>query len=284
MNAFVAIALSVLMHVAWNLMVRRQGKQMHLLWWALAAHCALLGPWGVYALLVEVHWSGEFVRLLLISALANTVYFIALNRAYHHAPVALVYPIVRSSPLLIGVWSVLFFGQIIATSAWLAMTVTVLGLLILASTAWRNADSYALPWALLAALATSVYSITDKAATHYLPTLISVVGFISVGYLCAFLAISFLLYREQKRWVPSQRPAMPVMVSSGFCIGMAYVLVVHAMRTLPAATVVTFTNAGIVLAGLSSMLFFFERTHWRKRLLGMTIVTLGLVFLGWAHH
>lgn len=264
-------------------MVRSQGKQVRLLWWALAAHCVLLGPWGLYALVTEAHWTPQLIGFLVASALANTLYFIALDRAYHHAPVALVYPIVRSSPLLIGLWGVLFFNEALGINAWLAMTISVCGLLLLASTAWRNADGYALPWALAAAFSTSVYSLTDKAATVYLPTLASVVGFITIGYALSFFAITLLLYREQGRLIPVRKPPLLAMLASGVCIGLAYVLVVHAMRTLPAATVVTFTNAGIVLAGLLSMLLFREHTHWRMRLAGMLVISAGLILLGWAH-
>jgi drug/metabolite transporter (DMT)-like permease len=163
------------------------------------------------------------------------------------------------------------------------MTISVCGLLLLASTAWRNADGYALPWALAAAFSTSVYSLSDKAATVYLPSLASVLGFISVGYALSFFAITLLLRREQGRWVPECKPPLWVMLCSGLFVGLAYVLVVHAMRTLPAATVVTFTNAGIVLAGLLSMLLFRERAHWRMRLAGMLVITAGLILLGWAH-
>lgn len=264
-------------------MVRGQGKEVRLLWWALAAHCVLLGPWGMYSLVTEADWTPALFGFLLASALANTFYFVALDRAYHHAPVALVYPIVRSSPLLIGLWGVLFFSETLGFNTWLAMAISICGLLMLASTGWRNADGYALPWALTAALATSVYSLTDKAATTYLPSLASVVGFITVGYACSFFAISLLLYREQGRWVPASQPPASAMIASGLCIGLAYVLVVHAMRTLPAATVVAFTNAGIVLAGLLSIFVFHERPYWRMRLMGLLVVTVGLVMLGWWH-
>lgn len=274
-----AIAGSVSMHVCWNLLVRQQGKATRLLWWALAAHCLLLGPWGIYALVTQVHWTPQLVTVLLVSSLANVGYFIALDRAYHHAPVALVYPIVRSSPLLIGIWSTLLFGESLGFSAWVAMSVSVVGLMLLAATAWRNDARAALPWALAAALATSVYSLTDKAATAFLPTLSSLLGFITVGYALSFVAITWRLHREHGHWRPERRPPVVVMLVAGACIGLAYVLVIHAMRSLPAAIVVAFTNAGIVIAGVLSIYLFHERQHWQQRLLGMLVVTSGLVML-----
>jgi len=278
-TAMLAIAGSVAMHVAWNLLVRQQGAKTRLLWWALAIHCLILAPWGFYALATQAHWTPQLALALLASSLANVTYFVALDRAYHHAPVALVYPIVRSSPLLIAIWSLLLFGESLGIWAWLAMLLSVAGLLLLASTAWRNDARTALPWALTAALATSVYSLTDKAATPFLPTLSSVLGFISVGYALSFIAITVLLRREQGRWRPECKPPLLTMLVAGLCIGLAYVLVIHAMRSMPAAVVVAFTNAGIVIAGALSIFMFHERQHWKIRLIGITVVMLGLVVL-----
>jgi phosphonate utilization associated putative membrane protein len=277
--AMLAIAGSVAMHVAWNLLVRQQGAKTRLLWWALATHCLILAPWGFYALVTQAHWTPQLALLLLASSLANVAYFVALDRAYHHAPVALVYPMVRSSPLLIAIWSLLLFGESLGIGAWLAMLLSVAGLLLLASTAWRNDARTALPWALVAALATSVYSLTDKAATPFLPTLSSVLGFISVGYAFSFIAITVLLKREHGRWRPERKPQLLTMLVAGLCIGLAYVLVIHAMRSMPAAVVVAFTNAGIVIAGALSIFMFHERQHWQKRLIGMAVVMLGLIIL-----
>lgn len=279
MTPWIAIAGSVAMHVLWNLLVRHQGKSVRLLWWALAAHCLLLGPWGIHALATEANWTPVLAVCLLASSLANVAYFVALDRAYHHAPVALVYPMVRSSPLLIGIWSMWLFGESLGISAWGAMLVSVSGLVLLAATAWRNDARAALSWAFTAALATSVYSLTDKAATAYLPSLSSVLGFITVGYGLSFVAISWMLYREHGSWRPARRPSLAVMLAAGLCIGLAYILVIHAMRGMSAAVVVAFTNAGIVIAGLLSLFVFNERAHWLPRLTGMCLITLGLILL-----
>ncbi|MHB1374963.1 MAG: EamA family transporter [Thiobacillus sp.] len=278
-TAYLAIAGSVAMHVAWNLLVRQQGAQTHLLWWALAAHCATLGLWGLAELAGAARWGWELVACLLASASANTLYFLALNRAYAHAPVALVYPIVRSSPLLIGVWGALFFGESLGASAWGAMGVSVAGLLLLAATAWRKDGFAALPLALAAALATSVYSLSDKAATAYLPTFGSLVGFVTVGYAASFVALTLHMRLRQGIWRPQRAPRLPHLLVAGAGIGLAYALVIHAMRELPAAVVVTFTNAGIVIAGLLSIALFRERTHWRMRLAGIAVICLGLALL-----
>jgi phosphonate utilization associated putative membrane protein len=274
-----ALSASVLMHVAWNLIARHQPREAEPLWWVLLAHAVLLGPWGLYSLITEVAWDARFVALLATSATANAVYFLGLGRAYGHAPVALVYPLVRSSPLLIGIWSWLLFAEVLGTLAWLGVALNVAGLLLMAATGRGNSEGRAMPWAMLAMLATSVYSLSDKAATGHVASFGGLVGYITVGYLVSWAMISLRLRRTTGRWTPRKPIRASAIVAGGLFIGLAYALVIHAMRFLPAAEVVAYTNAGIALATVISMVVYRERTHWPLRLVGTALVCAGLLSL-----
>lgn len=274
-----AITASVMMHVTWNLMARHQPRDAEPLWWVLLAHSVILGPWGLYCLITESHWNLHLVSLLCVSAFANTVYFFGLARAYSHAPVALVYPLVRSSPLLIAIWSWLLFAEHLGTLAWLGIALNVCGLLLMASTGRNNHEGRAMPWAMLAMLGTSVYSLSDKASTAYVPGFGGLIGYISVGYLAAWLTMTIRMRADSGRWMPPARIKLGAMVVGGLCIGTAYALVIHAMRSLTAAEVVAYTNAGIVIATLISITVFKERMHWRWRVAGALLICAGLVSL-----
>lgn len=279
-EAAAAVAVSVAMHVTWNLIARRQPRDAYPLWWVLLAHLVLFGPLGGYALFVEVKWTSGFAALLATSALANVVYFTGLRRAYEHAPVALVYPLVRSSPLLIAIWSVLLSGETLRPNAWAGIAISVAGLWLLSFSALRHdTDRRALPWALLAMLSTSVYSLSDKAATASIPGFAGLLGFISVGYLASWLSLCWVVRRDTGRWIPARRIDARALLVGGVCIGSAYALVIHAMRFLPSAEVVSYTNAGIVVASLISLLWFKENQDWQRRLSGAAIVTLGLAIM-----
>lgn len=267
------------MHVTWNLMARHQPSRAWPIWWVLLAHLVLLGPWGAYHLITRVEWSPGFILLLASSALANALYFASLKLAYDRAPVALVYPMVRSSPLLIALWTTLFMGEKLGHFSWLGIVVSVMGLLLMSRMEPGAKDRLALPWAMAAMLCTSVYSITDKAATTYLPDFASVVGFISVGYLMSFITITLMMRRKEGRWQPPARIKLPPMIIGGLCVGLAYALVVHAMRDLPSAEVVAYTNAGIVFATLASLFLFRERYAWKRRLTSALIICSGLAIM-----
>jgi phosphonate utilization associated putative membrane protein len=278
-NAYGLIAISVLMHVIWNLLARQADSKANYLWWGLLAHLLILGPYSVWHLILNAHWNLVLALALVATALANAFYFVALRKAYQFAPVSLVYPVARSSPLLIALWSWLLFSDSLSFLESFAIVVGVLGLWLLAASSRKGDARHALPWAGLAALGTSVYSISDKVAVEYLPGFAAQLGYISVGYACSFLTLTIIQKQETGRWTPLLRPHWALILVGGLCIGTAYSLVVRAMRDLPAAHAVSFTNSGIVLAVLLSIIVFKEREHWQARIIGSLVVSIGLIVL-----
>jgi drug/metabolite transporter (DMT)-like permease len=102
---------------------------------------------------------------------------------------------------------------------------------------------------------------------------------------CANYAIGWIfLSVEQKRrsgcWVPAAMPAWQPLMLGACGVGMAYALVIYAMRWLPAAYAVTLTNAGIVLTVLLGVLWLKEYAGWRQRAAGASLVVLGLLMVG----
>lgn len=275
------VGISVLMHVAWNVMARHVDARCNYLWWGLLAHLLLLGPLGVYGLVVQTQWSWLLVGMAAITMMANSIYFIGLRHAYARAPAGYVYPLARSSPLLIVLWEALFFQTLPNGIALLGILLSLVGLWWLATTGKHHAQTRsALPWIVLAAIATSVYSLSDKVASTQLLGFYALLGFVTLGYLASFVTLSALNLYQIGRIVPACRPAWGYVLVGGLFIGTAYALVIHAMQTLPAAYVVTFTNAGIMLMALLSVVLLREREHWRQRLLGAALVGAGLLVLG----
>lgn len=280
--AALALTAAVLMHVAWNLLARASHPDTRFLWWALVGYLIILGPWSLYELATEARWSSSLVGLLVISALANSLYFLMLGAAYRHAPVALVYPIARSSPLLIALWSNLLFGEIIVAAGWLGILVSVAGLLFLAVNARHGNTQRAVVLAIIAAFATSVYSLSNKFAVASLPTYGSQLGLVSVDLTVSFFALSVEQRVRLGRWRPPSMPPMVRWLPAGLFIGNAYGLVIFAMQYLSAAYAVAFTNAGIVIAGLLSIVAFKEREHAGRRIAAIVVITGGLAILAWS--
>jgi phosphonate utilization associated putative membrane protein len=279
-SAYIAIALSVLMHVAWNLLARHVDPRCNYLWWGLLAHIVLLGPWALWRLVNDAQWNDKLLIAMGVSAAANTLYFLSLRNAYLVAPVALVYPLARSSPVLIALWAWMLFDQSINSSGIIGITISVIGLGVLASSSSKGDAKHAIRWALLAAFSTSIYSLSDKVAIAYLPNFGAQLGFITVGYFTSFIALSCTQFQQHKSVIPSCRPKLFYIILGGCFIGVAYALVVRAMLELPAAYVVAYSNAGIVLATALSIWVFKEKDKGLIRILAALIISLGLMVMG----
>lgn len=285
LTASVLIGLSVLMHVTWNLLARHVAARCNYLWWGLLVHLVLLGPVGAYGLWQDARWSWTLLAATVVTMLMNSLYFIGLREAYARAPATYVYPLARSSPLLILLWEWLLWSSQPGKLALLGLLISVAGLWLLGNTARSHAATRsALPWIGLAALATSLYSLSDKVAVSALPSLPALLGFVSLGYLAAFVVLSWMNYRQTARTVPACRPEWRYLLPGGLFIGTAYALVIQSMQYLPAAYVVAFTNAGIVLASLLAVLVLNEKEAWQQRLLAAGLIALGLLVLGVAQY
>lgn len=279
-TSLLLIGLSVLMHVSWNLMARHVDARCNFLWWGVLAHLLMLGPIGMYGLLQDANWSWPLLAAVVTTMVANSLYFMGLRHAYAQAPATYVYPLARSSPLLIVLWAWLLFDEIPGVQALLGIVISVAGLWWLASSGRHGNARAALPWIALAAFCTSIYSLSDKVAIGYLPSLPAVLGYVSSGYCASFVLLSVLNFRQHGSVIPLCRPPWRYVVPGGLFIGTAYALVIHVMQYLPAAYVVAFTNAGIVLASLFSIFVMREREYWQQRLTGALIISLGLLVLG----
>ena len=280
--AAAALALSVILHVAWNLMARRSEPAARFLWWALLGWIVFVGPWSLGFLAMQAEWSWQLALLLAVTCAAEAMYFLALGIAYRHAPVPLVYPIARSSPFLIALWSVLFLGEALSAGGWAGIVVSVAGVLALAATARGGEPARALPWALTAALGTSLYSTANKLAVPALPNYGVMLGYVTVTFIAAWLALTYENYLRGRKLVPKYAPHPVKWGIGGLCIGNAYALVIYAMQFIPAAYAVAFTNTGIVLAGVIAMVLFRERERWRARLAAMLVICAGLALLAWS--
>jgi phosphonate utilization associated putative membrane protein len=279
MNAFALLTAAVLLHVTWNILARHEPKEAVPLWWVLISQIVFTGLPALGSLFSVVTWTPSLFLLLGLSATGLCCYLVGLSCAYSHAPVALVYPVVRSSPLLIALWSLLFFQEVLSRGAWTGMGISVAGLGVIALSSKKRGDIRALFWCLFAMTGTSIYSLSDKAAVASLPSLSAVMGFLTLGNAAALAALTVVQKKQTGRWIPQKRISLRAFIMGGPAMGGAYAFTISAMRELPAAVVVAFTNAGIALAVFLSVFVFKENTSWKKRCLGAVLICTGIIIL-----
>lgn len=282
MTPLLAVGLSVLLHVSWNLLTRRTHSDANFLWWIVGLYVLIFAPFVLPAFLNSATKSPLLYLSAAISGIANGLYFLGLRAAYHIAPASTVYPIVRSSPLLIAVVETLFFGHAFSATSWLAILIAAIGLWLIATSTHNGVRrlNKAWPFALFAASMTVVYSLSDKLAASHIEGLQAALGYVCVNYAIGWLFLCVEQKLRTRRWVPAVIPSSRALLIGTLGVGMAYALVIYAMRWLPAAYTVMLTNAGIVLTVMLGVIWLKEHEGWRQRIAGSGLVVTGLLCVG----
>ena len=102
-------------------------------------------------------------RFILSGATGFSLYLILFNSGSGLLTATTSCVIISTTPLLTALWGTRIFGEKMAPAAWLAMMMEFAGILIL--TLWNGvlAINHGVFWMLGAALATSIYNITQRA-------------------------------------------------------------------------------------------------------------------------
>ena len=220
---------------------------------------------------------------MLLTGVLNGLYFVALGEAYQRMPAAVVYPVARSSPLLLVAIEVGCFAVPLGYQRTAAIILATSGILLLARSLPATGNRRGIWFALLAATATTGYTLSDQQAARSGIDSISA----GLGYVCGTYAIAWVIMSGQ-RWlqgvqvVPPRPPLLPTLLAA-LCVGGAYALVIGALRFLPAAVTVTWTNMGVIIGVIFAIIFLRERERITLRLTAVAVTIGGLILLAVAH-
>jgi drug/metabolite transporter (DMT)-like permease len=276
------ILVSACVHVVAHVVLRRPGNRDARVWWLLAWGFVLFTPMLVW------RWpalSLTAVGVLLLSAMFEAGYFIAIARAYRELDLSLVYPLARgSAPVWLVVWSAMILSEPTPPGGLVGIALIVCGLYVsnLPSLgAWLRpleALRHNGPrWALLAGLFISLYTATDRVGitlVEPLPYTVLALGLTALVMLpLTVRAVGWpQLHAEGRREWRSNLVA-------GFTTVAAYGLVLVAIqRGLPTSYAGATREASVALATAIGI-FWFKEAGPFTRWLGAALIVAGVAGL-----
>ncbi|MGE5551627.1 MAG: EamA family transporter [Bacteroidota bacterium] len=278
-NWIVLMAIAAVSHASWNFFLKQSANKIVFLWslrfWALvifAVVAAVLRP-GLPA----IHWLYWGAG----SAALHCLYSLLLVKAYEGSELALAYPIARGTAPLVAVlvgW--LFLGEGLRIASTAGALLVVVGIVLLYAAPHHGAGMTPLaamvasPWPLLVGLGIAGYTIFDKLAVAHVPpvslNVMQNIGQVSILGLLTFGKVGPVGVIDQ--W----RRYWPRMLLSGFFVGLAYVLVLVVMTTVPVSRVAPVREASILCGAILGHVFLKERLGARG-LLGAFLIFCGVV-------
>lgn len=171
--AILFLLISAALHATWNLQLKQVQDKYMATWWVVTAGAVIsvLGL-AVAGLPPRAVWG-----FVLVSVLAEALYFWMLSHAYQQHDFSLIYPVARgAAPALLAVWSFLFLGERLTGGGLVGLVLIILGLLIIGAPSLLESGAgrvhlAGIASALLVALLISIYTAIDGTAVKRTPAL-----------------------------------------------------------------------------------------------------------------
>jgi uncharacterized membrane protein len=282
---FTLVMASAVSHALWNYVAKEAGDKDSFMLLLNVLSLALFLPF-FYVILPEIYFPVEIFPFLLASGVAETIYFLALGKAYEEGDLSVVYPVARSSPMFVAIAASILIGETITVWGALGIALILVGVYVLHLKGWsreelarplRALGASASRYAFVAALGTTVYSISDKmGVTAVDPLLYSFwLGFIITG----MLSLVIMRRRGVGNIKKELRGSMFRMSVAGVLMKGGYMLVLVAMSLAQVSYILALRQVSVVLGAALGVSLLKER-YGGVRIVGSVIIFLGVYLLG----
>lgn len=288
--SIILLLISALIHSSWNFFTKRGNWPGEFFFWVFLWGVLLYLPFfiafGVLPSFI-LQAPSKLWWIVILSGFLETFYFICLIEAYRVADFSLVYPISRSAPLFTQIWAVAFIAEVLSLKGVLGICLVMVGIFVvslkdfhLGSMIPHSQRLISRPYllALSAAIATSIYSVLDKVGVQILHP-VFYIWLINL-WMTIYVALYLLLRRKVSFWKVWQEWKKDILIIA-VLQNAAYLLVLMALQVSKVSYVVAFRQVG-ALFGAGMGIFFLKESHWKTRITGALILTLGLLMIGLA--
>jgi drug/metabolite transporter (DMT)-like permease len=282
---FALVMVSALCHPFWNLLAKgAQDKESFMALLNMAALVLFLPVF--WFILPDLSLPLEVVPILTVSATAETVYYLALGRAYEGGDMSVVYPVARSSPVFVTVAAALVLGETVTPWGLAGILVIFAGVYMLHLRGLgrsellqplRRLGEPASRYALVAALGTTGYSIADKMGVTAVNPLRY--AFWMIIFNTCLIAAATLLRRGPRGLVAEAHRNLPRAAAAGFLMTGGYILVLLAMSMTQVSYTLALRQASVVLGAIMGVTILGEQHRW-IRVASSAIIFIGVYILG----
>lgn len=281
LSALGLILAAAFVHATWNLLLKRAGGGIVLVWLFGAVATIIYGPLAVAIIVVQRPHIGWTEGVFIVgSGVIHIGYYLALQRGYRTGDLSLVYPLARGSgPMLATIGAITLFGERPSPLALFGAAIIVTSVFVLAGGAGGirfGASEGAVAYGLLTGAVIATYTLWDKHAVAVLaiPPLVLDWG----SSLSRVLLLSPVTLRHGDRVRTLWRDQWKVILALGLLNPLSYILVLTALVTAPVSYIAPAREISILVGALLGARLLAEGDA-RRRLLAAGGMVAGVVAL-----
>jgi uncharacterized membrane protein len=289
LTSLALLLVAAVLHATVNAFMKGARDKLAFTWWLLGASSVFGAP-----LLLFAAWPGDAEGwiLVVVSGVLESIYFVALSRAYTYGDLSQVYPIARgSAPLFIVAWAGLFLRERPSAAGLSGIMTIVLGLYLInlpSLREWKRPlagfKDRPARWALLTGVLISAYATVDKLGVQYVEpaayvVLILVVAWVVLAgqWLIAGRRRALLAEIDAGKGLSAAR--VRLYIASGAVFGTAaYLLVLLALRLSPVGYIGAVREVSVVIGAWMGVRLLGERGG-TVRIVASGLVVVGIVLI-----
>lgn len=282
---FALVVASAVSHATWNVLAKGGDDKESFMWLMMVTSLFTLAP-VFYFFMPYWGFPLKVLPLLLLSGVAETLYFLSLSRAYELGDLSLVYPLARSSPLFITVVAVVLLGEKVTPWGYVGILLIVMGVYMIhlrglssgdIAMPLRSLGDRASQFALLTAVWTTVYSLSDKLGVAIADPV--VYAFWLEPFILLLMTPVVIWRRGWGAVAREWREAKVRVTVAGFLTRLGYIMVLVAMSLVQVSYILALRQVSVVLGALAGVLLLKER-YGLVRILSSAIIFIGVYVLG----
>jgi uncharacterized membrane protein len=245
------VAVSALLHVAWNVRLKTAGDPLRTATVGLLAASVGIVPAGVAAwwLAGRPSLPIEGIVLALTSGVLEAAYFVLLSAAYRRGDLSIVYPIARgTAPLLAVVIGVVLLGEVLGVAGSIGVALLLAGFMIL-QRPWQAVRGHGLDPSVAFALATGVMIATYSAVDRIGTRLIDPLSYAAILWVTgAVLLVVWIRFVAGGGVFAGGREQLRYAAIGGWLTLAAYLLILWALSVAPLTAVAPLRESAAVFA------------------------------------
>ncbi len=283
MNSFALtlILVSAFIHAFWNLLLKRTGGGVAVIWLYSALAAGMYAPVMIGFIIVERPTLGAMQFGFIIgTGILHLLYFLLLQRAYSVGDLSLVYPLARGTgPTLSTIAAILILGERPSTTAFCGFVLVVAGTVLLTFTprdGRAGNTRAAVVYGLLTGICIATYSVWDTYAVSEIAVPPLVLQICSEGFVALMLTPFALRNWDQVKsaWTGHRGK----LIGIGICQPASYLMILTALVFTNLSYVAPAREISILVGAVMGSRFLGEE-HSTRRIVAALIMVAGVVAL-----
>jgi drug/metabolite transporter (DMT)-like permease len=279
--AFGLVLVSAFMHASWNLLAKRAGGGMAMVWLFSTVAALIYLPVAGAIFIIQQPTMGAPQMVYIAGSVAlHIAYYFLLQRGYDSGDLSLVYPLARGTgPMLSILGAVILLGERPSPFVIVGALCVTAGVLILTGNplALRgHVAATAITYGLLCGLSIAAYTLWDKEAvsTYAIPAVI----FTWAGSAAQAILLAPVAYRYRDRVAIAWKNHRREVFGIGILDSLSYILFLIALSLGTVSNLAPVRQTSILIGAFLGARLLSEEAS-RRRIIAAGVMLVGLVAL-----